>query len=151
MSGSSKATSGQNEKPALNALDAYINNNDPSFRWDIVSYAADDKGESCVVNMVSQTWHDIAWKHTMYLIEPANLTSPEHCTLFITGGASGDGVRDFREAKWNPTDLQPVSGSSGNFLAKIPKPENGHVGFYIEIETEYKGIPCSLTTEVFNP
>ena len=59
--------------------------------------------------------------------------------------------RDFREAKWNATDLQPLPSGKGNFLVTVPKPENGHVGFYVEIETEYKGIPCSLTTEIFNP
>jgi len=59
--------------------------------------------------------------------------------------------RDFREAKWNPAELQPLSGNRGNYLATVKKPESGHVGFYVEIETEYKGIPCSLTTEIFNP
>jgi PhoPQ-activated pathogenicity-related protein len=60
-------------------------------------------------------------------------------------------TRDFREAKWSATDLQPLTKGSGNYRATLKKPENGHVGFYIEIETEYKGIPCSLTTEIFNP
>jgi PhoPQ-activated pathogenicity-related protein len=59
--------------------------------------------------------------------------------------------RDFREVTWNSTDLQPLSTGVGNFLATVKKPENGHVGFYVEIETEYEGIPCSLTTEIFNP
>ena len=95
MSGGGKtAAGGQSEKPALNALDAYIHNNDPSFRWDIDSYSTSDYGTDCVVNMVSQTWHDIVWKHTMYVIEPAKLTNPNHCVLFITGGSNGSGPRE---------------------------------------------------------
>ena len=58
--------------------------------------------------------------------------------------------RDFREAKWTSTELNPLPGSRGNFHATVTKPESGYVGFYIELETEYEGIPCSLTTEVFN-
>ena len=66
-------------------LDAYIHNSDDSFRWDIVSNSRNENGINCVVNMTSQTWHDIAWKHTMYIVEPVKLTNPEHCVLFITG------------------------------------------------------------------
>ena len=84
----------QGEKSALHALDAYIHNNDASFRWEIVNYSTDDNGTNCVVNMTSQTWHDIVWKHTMYLIEPAKLTNPGHCVLFITGGSIGGGPRE---------------------------------------------------------
>jgi PhoPQ-activated pathogenicity-related protein len=59
--------------------------------------------------------------------------------------------RDFREAQWSSTDLPPLKSGWGNFFATVKKPETGYVGYYIELETEYKGIPCSLTTEVFNP
>ena len=89
-----RAAVAQVEDPALSALDAYIHNNDRSFRWDVVSNSTDEKGTSCVMNMTSQTWQDIVWKHTMYVIEPAKLTNPEHCILFITGGAIGDGPRE---------------------------------------------------------
>ena len=59
--------------------------------------------------------------------------------------------RDFREAQWNATELNPLPGGRGNYLAKVSKPVTGYVGYYVELETEYEGIPCSLTTEVFNP
>jgi PhoPQ-activated pathogenicity-related protein len=59
--------------------------------------------------------------------------------------------RDFREAKWTSTRLEPLPSGEGNFLATIAKPKTGYVGFYVEIETEYEGIACSLTTQVFNP
>jgi PhoPQ-activated pathogenicity-related protein len=79
--------------PSPKELDAYIHNGDNSFRWEITDNSRDDAGIHCVVNMTSQTWHDIVWKHTMYMIEPAKLTNPDHCVLFITGGAIGEGPR----------------------------------------------------------
>jgi PhoPQ-activated pathogenicity-related protein len=88
-------------------------------------------------------------------------TEADQYTLSVTSNIPAKGAklwvavqegRDFRESKWNPTDLQPQPGGGGNFRATVAKPEAGqHAGFYIEIETEYAGIPCSLTTEVFNP
>ena len=84
---------GAQEDPSPKDLDAYIHNGDNSFRWEMVSNARDDNGMNCVVNMTSQTWHDIVWKHTMYMVEPVKLTDPDHCILFITGGANGDGSR----------------------------------------------------------
>ena len=84
---------GAQEDSSPKDLDAYIHNGDNSFRWEMVDYARDDNGVHCVVNMTSQTWHDIVWKHTMYMVEPVKLTDPDHCILFITGGANGDGPR----------------------------------------------------------
>jgi len=88
------STAKQTEITAQNALDEYIQNNDSSFGWEIESNTTDDNGTGYVVNMVSQTWQNIAWKHKMYIIEPAKLTNPEHCALYITGGAIGDKPRE---------------------------------------------------------
>ena len=104
----------QVEDPALSALDAYIHNNDQSFRWEIVSNSTDDKGADCVVQMTSQTWHDIVWKHTMYIIEPARLTNPDHCVLFISGGANGGGPR---ESEMRSAQL--IAGLSGMYVAVL--------------------------------
>jgi len=116
--GGSRATTVQAEDPALSALDAYIHNNDPSFRWELVSHSNHEKGTDYVVNMNSQTWQDIVWKHTMYIIEPANLTQPEHCLLYITGGANGDGPREseMRSAQL----LASLSGMYAAVLWQVP-------------------------------
>jgi len=99
-------------------LDTYIHNGDNSFRWDIVSNSRDANGINCVVNMTSQTWHDIAWKHTMYMIEPEKLTDPEHCVLFITGGAIGEGPRESEMRTAN--DIARLSGMYVAVLWQVP-------------------------------
>ena len=95
-------------------LDVYIHNNDNSFRWDVIRNSRDANGENCVVSMTSQTWHDIVWKHTMYIVEPVKLTDPEHCVIFITGGATGDGPRESEMQTANH-----IANLSGMYVAVI--------------------------------
>ena len=99
-------------------LDMYIHNSDNSFRWDIVSNSRDANGVNCVVNMTSQTWHDIAWKHSMYIVEPEKLTDTEHCILFISGGAIGDAPRQSEMQTAN--DIARLSGMYVAVLWQVP-------------------------------
>ncbi|MDR2232794.1 MAG: PhoPQ-activated pathogenicity-related family protein, partial [Tannerella sp.] len=105
---------GQSEDPALSALDNYIHNDDKSFRWEMVSESTDGKGTGYVVKMTSQTWHDIVWQHSMYIIEPAQLTNPESCTLYITGGANGNGPRES-----DMQSAQLIANLSGMYVAVL--------------------------------
>ena len=109
----------QEETPPWAALDNYIHNNDASFRWEIASHSTDDEGGvSAVVNLTSQTWQDIVWKHAMYVYEPAELTNPEHVILFITGGSIGGGPREdeMRSAR----HLANLSGMYAAVLWQVP-------------------------------
>lgn len=116
------------EDPALSALDAYINNKDQTFRWEIVSHSTNDNGTDCVVNMISQTWQDIVWKHTMYIIEPVNLTNPEHCVLFITGGSNGEPLRESEVRS-----AQLIAGLSGMYVTVLGQvPNQPLMGGYTE-------------------
>ena len=106
------------EDPALSALDEYIHNNDRSFRWEVTSHSADDNGMSCTLTLTSQTWHDIVWKHTMFVIEPAKLTHPDHCALFITGGANGDGPRE--SEMQNAREIASLTGMYVAVIWQVP-------------------------------
>ena len=79
------------EDSPQSALDKYINNDDPSFSWDVASNSTNAEGVGYVVDMTSQTWHNIEWKHKMYIFEPAKLINPEYCALYIAGGSNGNG------------------------------------------------------------
>ena len=106
------------DDPSPKDLDAYIHNGDETFRWEVVSRAKDTDRANFVVNMTSQTWHDIVWQHTMYIVDPATLTCPEHCILFITGGRIGDGPRQAEAAAANY--LADLSGMSVAVLWQVP-------------------------------
>jgi PhoPQ-activated pathogenicity-related protein len=67
--------------------------------------------------------------------------SPKDARLWIARSPS----KDFRKAKWRSESL---ARSDGGFLAKVPKPSDGHVAFYGELLYEYEGVPCSVCTLV---
>lgn len=52
---------------------------------------------------------------------------------------------DLREAKWRS---EPVGQSGAAFLAKVPKPRQGHGAFYVELQFEQDALPFSLSTLV---
>ncbi len=57
-------------------------------------------------------------------------------------------TKDFRKATWESRDVtQDLQAET--IQVKIPKPENGHVAFYLEMESEFEGAPFSITTQVF--
>ena len=70
-------------------LNAYIELADETYRWEIVESRTDLPLKSWLVELTSQTWHDIPWKHSMIIVEPAELKYPDCSILFITGGRIG--------------------------------------------------------------
>ena len=70
-------------------LNAYIELADASYRWEIVESRTDQPVKSWLVELTSQTWHDIVWKHYMIIVEPQELKFPDCGILFITGGRVG--------------------------------------------------------------
>ncbi|MGL4594078.1 MAG: PhoPQ-activated pathogenicity-related family protein [Thermoguttaceae bacterium] len=67
-------------------LDAYLNLPDDSFRWQIAE-KIDDK--TYIIEMTSQTWHDIQWNHSMLIVVPNGVVHPHHAVLYISGGSIG--------------------------------------------------------------
>ena len=103
-------------------LNAYIELADATYRWEIVESSVesntDQSPKSWLVELTSQTWHDIPWKHYMIVVEPAELNYPDCSILFITGGRIGrkpsDG--DFALAGL----LAAQSGSYVSLLFQVP-------------------------------
>jgi len=58
-------------------------------------------------------------------------------------------TKEFRKANWTSRDLDAKPGDSGHYEAEISKPENGHVAFYIELESNWDDLPFALTTQVW--
>jgi len=87
----------------------------------------------------------IDWKHSE---SDGDLTlwvhsapSPKGARLWIAHSPS----KDFRKAKWHSEPLPP---SADGFFAKVPKPAEGHVALYGELQFEDEGVPCSACTLV---
>lgn len=62
-------------------LMAYLDKPDSSFNWK----AVETVGRSTRLEMTSQTWQGIAWKHEIVVAKPEKDLSPGHTLLLITG------------------------------------------------------------------
>jgi len=71
-------------------LKEYVQRPDDSYKYDIHSTSQMDTNTVFFIEMTSQTWHGIVWKHWLTIIKPPEVAYPETSLLFITGGDNGD-------------------------------------------------------------
>ncbi|MBD3182193.1 hypothetical protein GF312_07870 [Candidatus Poribacteria bacterium] len=68
----------------------YVSKKDDSFSWKITEKQALPNGaEKIEVEMVSQTWQDIEWKHRLRIVKPKEISNPSKASIYITGSGSG--------------------------------------------------------------
>ncbi len=72
------------------ALVDYVNAEDDSFAWKIRSKKHHDGCDVLDLDLTSQTWQGITWKHAMSAFVPENMRHSDTVLLFITGGAIGN-------------------------------------------------------------
>ncbi|MDR1959454.1 MAG: PhoPQ-activated pathogenicity-related family protein [Planctomycetaceae bacterium] len=70
-------------------LDTYLSLADKTYQWKILERNTDASQKAWFVELTSQTWHGIPWKHIMVIVEPKQLDYPDKALLFITGGSIG--------------------------------------------------------------
>nr|VFJ58172.1 MAG: PhoPQ-activated pathogenicity-related protein [Candidatus Kentron sp. FW] len=87
------ATGHAEETVATGPLAEYVARPDTSYQWE--KRREDRMGETVYaeLNLTSQTWRGIVWKHQLFVIRPAG-ARPEAGLLFITGGRWADEVED---------------------------------------------------------
>lgn len=73
-----------------NALQAYLDNSDKSFRWELQERQNAEDVTLYRILFTSQTWRDIEWNHELMIIVPDSLEYSD-ALLFITGGSVKDG------------------------------------------------------------
>jgi PhoPQ-activated pathogenicity-related protein len=73
------------------ALQAYLNNGDKSFKWEVKERIKGDGITFFKVQYTSQTWQTIMWKHELMIMVPDELQFTD-AMLFITGGSNKNGL-----------------------------------------------------------
>ncbi|GIV14662.1 MAG: PhoPQ-activated pathogenicity protein [Armatimonadota bacterium] len=68
-------------------LDDYVAAEDNTYGWQIVNTREVAGITALEVSLTSQKWHDIVWKHRVYILKPAQLKTPEFAVLYITGSS----------------------------------------------------------------
>ncbi len=71
------------------ALFDYVRRPDPAFAWKLVGNQRLGTGRVYEVDLTSQEWHGITWKHVLRIHEPEVIDHPKHVLLFVTGGRNG--------------------------------------------------------------
>ncbi len=85
------------EKPAAevpNEIFQFMEKSEPDFGWKELQVKKTDHGTIHFLELTSQRWQNIVWKHALVIYEPAEVVHNNHMLLFVTGGRIGGAPRD---------------------------------------------------------
>jgi PhoPQ-activated pathogenicity-related protein len=101
-------------------LDDYVRRDDPSFAWTATPAREAQGGQGLIteIELTSQTWHGIVWKHPLRVYEAAVPLNRDAMILFITGGTTGRKVSADEEA--TGLALSRMSGARVGMLHQVP-------------------------------
>jgi PhoPQ-activated pathogenicity-related protein len=68
----------------------YMNRPEPDFDWKLAETTSLLGSKIYRLELTSQKWQDIVWKHALIVYEPSVLKHKEHMLLFVTGGSNGN-------------------------------------------------------------
>jgi PhoPQ-activated pathogenicity-related protein len=68
----------------------YVAKTDPSYSWRLEKTLPVPGGSASLIQLTSQTWQGIEWKHWLAVIRPEAVRHPEHGLLVISGGSKRD-------------------------------------------------------------
>ncbi|MEY3457859.1 MAG: hypothetical protein RL215_1016 [Planctomycetota bacterium] len=67
----------------------YMAKPEPDYAWTKVDTLPAGENRVHRLQLTSQKWQDIVWKHALVVYEPKELLHPEQMLLFVTGGRNG--------------------------------------------------------------
>lgn len=79
-------------------LNNYIGTPDKSFAWKLIKTEQKKvlggliSGTVYTIEMVSQTWHGVAWDHTLQVFVPRGVTMPNTMALWVEGDIPKNGI-----------------------------------------------------------
>ena len=86
---------------AASALHDYLVRPDESFAWSVLQRGKLGSGTYAELILTSQTWHDIVWKHQLFIYHPKKVKDGSQMMLLIDGGSWKDSLAD------KPDDAKP--------------------------------------------
>lgn len=87
------------------ALNAYLNNDDTSFKWEVHDQTQAEGLTAYRLILTSQTWRNIPWQHELIVLVPKELNYHD-ALLFITGGSVKEGYPNLH--KWDDKLIQSM-------------------------------------------
>jgi PhoPQ-activated pathogenicity-related protein len=77
--------------PARADLAEYLKTAEPAYSWRLKEKVPNPHGTVYDLELVSQTWHDITWKHQLQVYQPTDVAPSKTLLLWVTGGKAGPG------------------------------------------------------------
>jgi PhoPQ-activated pathogenicity-related protein len=100
------------------ALHDYLARPEPAFGWTLQNQQKLDAGTVYNVELTSQTWQGIVWKHALQICEPDQLDHKRHVLLFVNGGRIGRTPSEGDTARG--LALARLSGARVAMLYQVP-------------------------------
>ncbi|MBS0203791.1 MAG: phenylacetic acid degradation protein [Planctomycetes bacterium] len=100
------------------ALHDFVSRNDGGFGWKLIDKQDAGGAITYEVDLTSQIWQDITWKHDLLVFQPARLTHPDHVLMYI-GGGSNKGKPKADDRVLGAT-LAALSGTRVAILFQVP-------------------------------
>ncbi|MCC7085842.1 MAG: PhoPQ-activated pathogenicity protein [Pirellulales bacterium] len=86
------------------ALADYVKQPDSSYQWHVKQRGKVGAGDYVELILTSQTWHDIVWKHQLFIYRPAKVRDAAQSLLLIDGGNWSDSLEKAPDAS-QPAEL----------------------------------------------
>ena len=100
------------------AMFEYVARPEPEFAWHCRRSLQHEQRTVHLLEVTSQKWHDIVWKHSVEIYEPKELSHPGHALLFVTGGSR---LKDPDEGDLRfGTSLADLCGARVIVLRQVP-------------------------------
>ncbi|MFN9719622.1 MAG: PhoPQ-activated pathogenicity-related family protein [Planctomycetota bacterium] len=68
----------------------YVAKPEPDFAWELAQTMSVGKNQVHRLELTTQKWQEIVWKHALFVYEPEQLVHKDHMILFVTGGGIGN-------------------------------------------------------------
>ncbi|MHB8900420.1 MAG: PhoPQ-activated pathogenicity-related family protein [Thermoguttaceae bacterium] len=98
------------------ALLDYVARPEPAYGWRLLGTIPGQRGTAYEVELTSQEWQGIVWKHALHVFQPAEVQYPEHVLLFVSGGKTGGRPNDLEQG----LTLARLTGAPVAILSQVP-------------------------------
>lgn len=69
------------------ALARYVAKPEPAYAWTLIEKVETGGVTIYKLELTSQTWQEIEWKHVLHVYEPQEVKFQDHAILFVSGGS----------------------------------------------------------------
>ncbi|OJW26939.1 MAG: hypothetical protein BGO49_21980 [Planctomycetales bacterium 71-10] len=104
--------------PCRADLDEYVKKPDDAYAWKQVDVQETPLGKVAALELTSQVWQGITWKHSLRVYESAKTAQDAAVLLFITGGSTGN--KPGADMEMLAFTLAKLTGARVALLSQVP-------------------------------